>query len=159
MQGIGLEVTSFAAILPRWYWVEGRVNRSLCLGLCLGILVCVVAGSLLPVVMNVAAVPHSAKVPTPAGLYWVSISTDNRWRPDTYLTHRFWYVRGVVRDSIDKLTPHTQKLNRISSLCWFLPSASPATACRLINPTQNTSVKKDGRSLFIWLIAIAIVPN
>ena len=161
MQGIGLEVTSFAAVLPRWYWVEGRVNRSLCLGLCLGILVCVVASFLLPVVINVAAVPHSAKVPSPthAILYWVRISTDNGWRPDPYLTHRFWYVRGVVWDSIDKLTPHTQTLNRISSLCWFLATASPANACRLINPTQNTSVKKNGRSLFIWLIAVAIILN
>ena len=154
-------VTTSAAALPRWYWVEGRVNRSLCLGLCLGIIVCVVAECLLPVGINVPAVPHSAKVPSPtlASLYWVRISTDNWWRSNSYLTHRFWYVRGVIRDSIDKLTPHTKKLNRISSLCWFLPSASPANACRLFDPTQNTNVKKDGRSLFIWLIAIAIIIN
>ncbi len=157
MQGIGLEVTSFAAALPRWYWVEGRVNRSLCLG----ILICVVACSLLPVGMNVPAVSHSAKAPspTPVSLYWVRISADNEWHSDPYLTHRFCYVSSDVRDSFDKLTPHTQTLNRISSLCWFVPSASPANACRLINPTQKTSVKKDGRRLFIWLIAIAIVLN
>ena len=146
---------------PLRNWVEGRVNRSLCLGLCLGILVCVVAGSLLPVGMNVPALSHSIKAPSPtsASLSWVRISTDNGWRSDSYLTHRFWYVRGVIRDSMDKLPPHTKKLNRISSLCWFLPSASPANACRLIDPTQNTSVKKDGRSLFIWLIAVAIILN
>ena len=154
-------ITTSASALPRWYWVEGRINRSLCLGLCLGFLVCVVADSLLPVGMNVPAVFDSAKVPSPthAILYCVRISTDNGWRSDTYLTHRFWYASGVVRHSIDKLTPHTQKLNRISSLCWFLATASPASACRLINPTQNTSVKKDGRSLFIWLIATAIIHN
>ena len=146
---------------PPRNWVEGRGNRSLCLGLCLGILVCVVAGSLRPVGINIPAVSHSAKAssPTPASLYWVRISTDNGWRSDSYLTHRFWYVKGIVRDCIDKLTPHTQKLNRSSSSCWFPPTASPANACRLINPTQNTSVKKDGRSLFIWLIAKAIILN
>ena len=137
------------------------VNRSLCLGLCPGILVCVVAVSLLQVGMNALAVSHSAKAssPTPASLSWIRISTDYGWRSDPYLTHRFWYVRGVVGDSSDKLTPHTQKLNRSSSLCWFPPTASPANACRLIDPTQNTNVKKDGRSFFIWLIAVAIIFN
>ena len=159
MQGIGLEVTRFAAALPRWYWVARGVNQSLCLGLCLGMLVCVVAGSLLPVGINFPAVSHSAKAPslTPASLYWVLISTDNGWRSDPYLTHRFWYVRGVVRDTSNKLRPHTRRPNRISCLCWGLPSASLADACRLIDSTQKTSVKKDGRNLFIWLIAIAII--
>ena len=153
MKGSG-RVTTSAAALPRWYWVARGVNRSLCLGLCLGILVCVVAGSLFPVGMNVSAVSHSAKAPspTPASLSWIRISTDYGWRSDSYLTHRFWYVKGVVINLIDKLAPHTLKLNRSSSLCWFLPTASPANTCRLIDPTQNTSVKKDGRSLFIWLL-------
>ena len=161
MQGIGLEVTRFAAALPRWYWVARGVNQSLCLGLCLGMLVCVVASSLLPVGINFPAVSHSAKAPspTPASLYWVLISTDNGWRSDSYLTHRFWYVRDVVEGPRNKLTHHTWRLNSIFCLCWGLPSASPANACSLIDPTQNTSVMKDGRNLFIWLIAIAIIFN
>ena len=79
MHEIGLEVTSFVAALPRQYRIARGANRSLCLGLCLGILVCVVAGSLLPVGINVPAVSHSAKAssPTPASLYWVRISTDD----------------------------------------------------------------------------------
>ena len=79
MQGIGLEVSSFAAALLRWYWVARGVNRSLCLGLYLVIPVYVVDGSLLPVEINVPAVSHSAKAssPTPASLCWVLLMTND----------------------------------------------------------------------------------
>ena len=42
---------------------------------------------------------------------------------------------------------------------FSIPAASLANACRLIDSTQKTSVKKDGRNFFIWLIAIAIILN
>ena len=81
MHEIGLEVTSFVAALPRQYRVARGANRSLCLGLCLEILVCFVAGSLLSVEINVPAVSQSAKAPstTPASLHCVrNTRTNNR---------------------------------------------------------------------------------
>ena len=81
MHEIGLEVTSFVAALPRQYRVARGANRSLCLGLCLEILVCFVAGSLLAVEINVPAVSQSAKAPstTPASLHCVrNTRTNNR---------------------------------------------------------------------------------